>query len=264
MSKYFFNGIDINNIIDTTGYQYPGGNYYIGFPTTVTPGYEIEKPLPLSYTISGTDLANSCKALSQKYNTSQTIPVPTGAKYISAICVGGGGAGGGGGGGGGDGVGKQNDGGNGGNGSPGNYSAVFQYSLSGISNLNITVGGGGLGGSGGSDSNNGTGQKGGDGVDGGTSSIINGSIILCDAPGGYHGGGGGSGNKNSNGGNGSNGLTALSGKFSGTGTANYISTYPPQDSGNGTGGTGGNGGNNDGNNGNSGLPGYVKVFFLYS
>ena len=209
MSQYFFNGIDIKNIIEP-GYQYPGGNYYVGFPTTETPGYEIEKPLPLSYTISGTDLANTCKALSQKYNTSQTISVPSGAKYVSTICVGGGGAGGGGGGGGGDGVGKQNDGGNGGYGGDGNYSAVVQYSLSGISNLTVTVGSGGIGGAGGNDSNNSGGNKGGAGGNGGDSSVTNGSVILCTAPGGLGGGGGGSGNKNSNGGNGGNAQAPVS------------------------------------------------------
>jgi hypothetical protein len=277
--KYFFNGTDINNIIDTTGGT-TVSNYYSGFPPSNITSYPtIELPLPFSYTdnsnnygttndITNTnsrDLSNRCKLKPNTYTSTANVTVPKGAKFISGYCVGASGGGGGGGGGGGDGFGKQNDGGNGGIGGAGNYSAVVQYALSSdITNVDVTVGTLGNGGAGGNDSNNSGGNNGSSGVSGNASSIQVGSEVICTAPGGRGGSGGGSGNKNSNGGNGASGANGDSGKYSSsakTGVNIYSNLYPPSST---TGGNGGTGGNNDGNSGSPGVNGRVVLYFLYS
>lgn len=297
MSKYFFKGIDIKTIIDTGNTVI--SNNYIGFPTSTEPLYPIiERPLELgfvdnsgayapsnnSYLNTTTkDLSNRCKIFPYIYNTATTggsydatnnsykfnLGIPSGAKYISGYCVGGGGGGGGAGGGGWKSL-NSTDGGNGGTGGSGNYSAIVLYDLSGnkATNVNITVGAGGAGGAGGEVSSHGAksnaGKSGNSGTNGGDSYITfnDAGGAICFGGSGNAGNYGGSGNTGSNGDNGNNG-TSDTGSYSGgkTGTTTYNSPYPPYTA---AGGAQGNGGNNSGNDGLPGENGIVTVYFLYN
>jgi hypothetical protein len=268
--KYTFKGIDVSNIIqDISGNTYISSSYE-GFTDSSGAFYQIDRPLALNYLINGIDISNNSSVNTFTYNSSANdLATPSGAKYISAICVGGGGGGGGAGGAGYDGGGKENQGGNGGNGAPGAYCAIIQYSCDGSKTFDVVVGAGGAGGGGGKQRGTsgpaGKGAKGGDGTVGGSSSLNIGTTTIV-APGGNAGFGGNGGNNNNDGSPGGNGSTPL-------GTTNpnsiivadetfiYSPSYPPQTG--GSGGNQGNGGKNSGNAGNAGTLGYVRVNFLY-
>jgi hypothetical protein len=277
MSKYFFKGTDINNIINSSGSQV--SNNFIGFNSSMPPYPIIQTPLELLYTDkSGTytnnnpwpntntlDLSNKCTLNEETCTVSKTISVPVGAKYISGYCVGGGGGGGGEGGGGSDGFGKQNKGGGGGAGAPGNYSAIVQYKIGNSTNIGITVGNGGAGGAGGNESNNKGGNNGNPGTPGLPSSFIVGNTTICTANGGGGGSQGGSGNNSNSGGNGGDG-NQTPGSVITSGVKNYTTTYnspyPPFNT--ATGGKETKGGNtSNGVDGGDGGNGIVVIYFLY-
>lgn len=269
--KYQFKGIDVSNIVGG-GNVNPGGNYYTGFPTSSPAEYQIDRPLALLYSIQGVDISNNCSVNTITYDysaniTSYTANIPTGAKYISAICVGGGGGGGGGGGAGWKGA-EKTKGGDGGTGGAGSYCSIIQYAQ-GSNTYNVVVGQGGAGGNGGSErSTNGGSGPGSDGVPGSSGGYSSLTIdeATIDASGGTGGGGGGSGNENTGGGLGGPGET-LDGVIDPSNisvvgeTTKYIDSYPPQTG--GVGGDGGSGGPDSGSVGGPGTPGYVRVNFLY-
>jgi hypothetical protein len=282
--SYSFKGISINTII-SPGNVNPGGNSYIGFPPTNTYTYGIEKPKSLLYAINTTDLSNTSKAISYKYNNNYNtvqsyyapnpqsvypVTIPNGAKYMSVICVGGGGGGGHGGRGYYNGFNGTAKGGNGGAGGNGNYTSIDNVPLTNIQPT-ITIYSGGLGPLGINDND--------DGQPGSASKVtvtdnVSGPVNLCLAPAGNGGIGGndGSQNGNSNGNNGASG-TSPTGSFSNlySPTANGITSYyggnnfyPPPDAGFGIGGIGGNGGNKSGGNqGTSGTNGYVTIYYYF-
>jgi hypothetical protein len=270
--SYFYKDANINTIIEP-GNTSAGGNYFIGFPTSYrnTPAYTIERPKPLSYRILGSDLSNNTTAQFTTYNNTQskniTIPtpqsiynpiIPTGAKLISVICVGGGGGGGHGGRGYYNSIYGTGKGGNGGNGGNGNYSAVEYYPVN-SSNTSITIYSGGLGPQGVNDNA--------PGLPGTASQVVVGNQTICLAPAGNGGKGGNDGGKaGKNGDNGANGTSPV-GTINASGITSYSGAnnfYPPPTPGFGTGGVGGNGGNKSGGNqGTSGTSGYVTIYYYF-
>ncbi len=267
--KYKFKGTDVSNIIQYISENNYISSYYTGFPNSTPAEYQIDRPLALLYSIQGVDISNNCSVNTYTFkNSINGAGIPTNAKYISAICVGGGGGGGGAGGAGYDGFGKENQGGNGGNGAPGAYCAIIQYSCVGSNTYNVVVGAGGKGGGGGSEHGTNTagkGAKGGDGTDGGYSSLTIDTTII-DASGGNSGFGGNGGGENNDGDQGGSGTTPFgvidpSNIIVAGETLTISSLYPPQTG--GSGGNYGNGGKGNGNAGGPGTPGYVRVNFLY-
>lgn len=263
MSGYFFNGVDISNLITHGTTSAPPS--YTGFPKSISPTYTttgLDKPHNFLYNFNGSDISNYATAYSLAFNggtsgsISTAIPNMPGYsfKHISGYCWGGGGGGGGGGG-------NINayGGGDGGSGGAGGFAAILNYPISGQS-VNYQAGNQGNGGKG--NTNN---ASGGNGNNGGNSYIDVGStqIILA------NGGGGGDGGKT--GGGGSKGSTAASGgNGNGSVAANYTGTtantspdtsYPNNPS------YGGGGGNaaydNKTNSGGSGSSGYVYVYLTY-
>jgi hypothetical protein len=264
--KYYFKNIDITSII-ASGTGIPGGNSYIGFPNSDKSNFIIEQPLNLSYKISSTDLATLCKSKSTTYNTNANgLTIPTGAKYISTICVGGGGGGGGGGG---DGTSNNlnsNKGGDGGTGGDGGYAAIQQCPISSNSTINITYGTGGIGGEGGAGASNtvgNSGKSGNTGLQGNSTIVYVDGIAVCIANGGYGGNFGKGGGTGESGANGSPGVIGTGSYNTGkTGTNVTSGNYPPQNG--GFGGAGSGGGNNSGaGDASPGNNGYATIFFLY-
>jgi hypothetical protein len=276
--KYYFKDIDIYNIIQP-GNTDVGGNEFIGFPLTTTTFYLLEQPLPLAYTKSdaNSDLSYLSSAALQRYNNNQPIDlqnstpqkistaiIPSGAKRISTICVGGGGGGGHGG------SGQSNiagtfKGGKGGDGGDGNYSAVYHYGISSNSIIKVYSGGSGPQGV----------NKGDNGLDGTPSKVFigdnqnSGETQICLAPQGNGGDIGNNANSNSSGKAGKAG-TNSPGYYVGTGTDTALSPYPsqniypPQDPSYGIGGIGGDGGNkSNGDQGTAGTSGYVVIYYYF-
>lgn len=73
-------------------------NYYSGFPTGISTNYNWENPSTLGYQISGTDIANSIKAVYTNYSgangTSYTFTPPSWCNTLKIIAIAGGGGGG--------------------------------------------------------------------------------------------------------------------------------------------------------------------------
>lgn len=265
MSGYYFNGVNISDLIQS-GTSAPPSNVYAGFPTSTAPTYKatgLDKPYNFSFQYNGSDVSNYATAYGIGFNagTSGAIPISIpGApgysfKHISGYCYGGGGGGGGGGG-------KNGSygGGDGGTGGNGAFAAIVDYPISG-STVNYQSGSGGGGGRG-ENSN-----KGYDGSAGGNSFINIGATTILFANGGGGGGGGATANSGANskpgtapsGGNGSSGFAA---GYTGT-TANTspATSYPNNPS---NGGGGGNASYNSGvNSGGNGSPGYLYVYLTY-
>jgi hypothetical protein len=296
MSNYFFKQQNVTNPTNITTIISGGptivSNNYGGFPTSTLPVYPIiERPLNInfvdnsaSYVVANNtypntpsnDLSNRCSIPSTLYTVTSNFTVPTGAKYISGYCVGGGGGGGGAGGAGNNGFGKSNRGGDGGDGANGNYCAIVQYgalSTNVATTVTISVGAAGAVGAGGAEGSNNNANSGKSGTDGGiggdTTITISNFGIICEANGGGGGGGGGSGNVNNAGGTGGIGvqtsgvINAPLGTFKQS-TTSFVAPYPPLDTAiGGLQGTGGNGGNASGNAGNAGKAGYAVIYFLY-
>jgi hypothetical protein len=292
-SNYFFKGIPISNIINTTGNPETGENTvttskYGGFPTMITSPYpKIHTPFDIHFidntlaqpshfanTELSYDLSNHCKISEDAKRTYSNITsldikaeVPPGATHISGYMVGGGGGGGGAGGGGWTG-GSSKEGGDGGSGGSGNYSGFVRYSISPNNKIEITVGEGGTFGIGGERSKHATGD-GNDGKSGnsgfaGNASVINiDDITICTASGGNEGNFGASGNSGSVGGSGTDGTSPDGIVRAIIGTVVYTSDYPPQLT-FGSGGGGGSGGNNSGTDGTKGGNGTIVIYFLYS
>ena len=258
MSGYFFNGVNISDLIQSGTTSAPPSNVYTGFPTSTAPTYKttgLDKPYNFSFLYNGSDVSNYATAYGIGFNAGTSGAIPTsipGApgysfKHISGYCWGGGGGGGGGGG-------KNSGsygGGDGGTGGNGAFAAIVDYPISG-STVNYQSGGAGNGGSGHGSNKGDSGNSGGD-------SFINiGATTILFANGGGGGGGGNTANVNS-GGNGSGGFTA---GYTGT-TANTspATSYPNNPS---NGGAGGNASFNSGvNSGGDGSPGYLYVYLTY-
>lgn len=73
-------------------------NYYSGFPIGISTNYNWENPSTLGYQISGTDIANSVKAVYTNYSgangTSYTFTPPSWCNTLKIIAIAGGGGGG--------------------------------------------------------------------------------------------------------------------------------------------------------------------------
>jgi len=95
---YQFKGIDITTVVDTTSNPVTTNfaNVYQGLPAITYPNYTNSNLLTnLGYTdANGSDLSTVCAAIQLKYNSSQTISVPTGANQFRYFIIGGGGGGG--------------------------------------------------------------------------------------------------------------------------------------------------------------------------
>ncbi len=263
MSGYYYNGVNISNLITSGTTSVPPS--YTNFPTSTAPTYNttsLDKPFNFSYKYNGTDVANYATAYSLAYTGGKSGSIPISIpnspgfsfKHISGYCWGGGGGGGGGGG-------NVNayGGGDGGSGGNGGFAAIINYPISGQT-INYQVGNSGNGGGG----NKGN-SSGGNGNSGGSSYIYVGNTEILLANGGGGGGGGktgGSDNKGSTAGSGGNGNGAIASGYTGT-TANTSpsTSYPNNPS------TGGGGGNakydNDTNSGGPGAPGYIEVYLTY-
>jgi hypothetical protein len=277
--SYFYNGVDISNLIDTTGSSVPPN--YGGFPTSKPHTYTgtgLDKPAIFSYSYQGSDVSNYATAYNLSYTSgADTIPTSiTGApgynfKHISAYCWGGGG-GGGGGGGAGQGA-NIHGGGDGGTGGTGGYAAIVSYPISGNAvKYQVGTGGkGGVGGAGADPSFYNEGKNGNGGSNGNQSYVQVGGINIITGKAGNGGSGGDSGNAEKSPGKAKNGdSTEGSYNESYRGTTIKISAahmFPKQTGGNGGGSGGGapNGGPNpkDGSDGGAGNAGYVRVYLTY-
>jgi len=270
---YQFKGIDITTVVDTTSNPVTTNfaNVYQGLPAITYPNYTNSNLLTnLGYTdANGSDLSTVCAAIQLKYNSSQTISVPTGANQFRYFIIGGGGGGGGGGGCANNG-GWQQSGGSGGNGGFG-YPSNGQLSIAGA-NIEITIGTGGTGGGSGAYSyQNGSGyiansHGGGSGNRGNTTTISYDNTPVVNAAGGLAGGGGGGAwayrsnyHKNNRGGGGNGQGYTL--QFDPT-TSGWDPRYVTPQSGGGGGGGGYNWSSN-GAPGNAGQPGYAVIVWLY-
>jgi len=265
MSGYFYNGVDISNLIVSSTTSAPPS--YTNFPRSIAPTYNstgLDKPYNFSYQYNGNDVSNYSTAYGIAFNAGNsgsittTIPNTTGYsfKHISGYCYGGGGGGGGGGG-------KNSvsyGGGDGGAGGAGGFAAIVGYPISGQT-VNYQSGSGGGGGSG-ENSNKGVG-----GSPGGDSYIDVGEITIIHAYGGGGGGGGNTANVNSGSKpgtapHGSNGTGTVVSGYTGTFANTSPATSYPNNPTNG--GGGGNASFNSGvNKGGSGSPGYLHVYLTY-
>jgi hypothetical protein len=239
--KYFYKGLDINELIEDGGTTTPSGaNYFTGFPkcriSNLTTNFEscglegfiknytyqntsIETPseigTPLNSNINKivakytTYTDNSAINSSVYFNTNRVIIPPPFCNHISAVCCGGSGGGGGGGG-----RGYKSifpielvtNGGDGGDGGAGGYAAVERVPVN--DTIFLTIGQGGSGEPGGKNASGWqieSGDSGWSGSDGHETILKIGNKTIITANGGGGGSGGGSGNVTSNGGSGSRG-----------------------------------------------------------
>jgi hypothetical protein len=231
--KYFYKGVDINDLIQPGGtVDVNGYSFYSGFPKTVTPVGANGTRLYTNFASPGgftqlykfntnTDIGinpnsgnlSTISEFSARYidyyytdGSKITITSPfTPCNHISVACIGGGG-GSGGGGGIGQGV-SVFTGGNGGDGGDGGYAAAEKIPLNGQA-IYLTVGKGGSGGGGGPKADPNFHNEGGDGSpggNGGPTTLNIGNTNILTGYGGDGGSGGGGGNKANFGGNGGNG-----------------------------------------------------------
>ncbi len=277
MSSYFYNGMDITNLIEGGSTSVPD---YIGFPESTPSIYTsgLDKPYNFSYSYQGTDVSNYATAFNISH-TGGTGTIPTtipGApgysfKHISAVCWGGGGGGGGGGGYGSGGVPiKFNPGASGSPGNNGAYAAILSYPINGLT-VNYYVGSGGNNGNGGANKIADKGDNGTSGNNGTYSYVYVDGLSITYSPGGIGGPGGNGGNVvNGNSGTTPNtpatdDSTIASPGYSGTTSANIpgVPVYPAQNTGQGGGGGSTNPGGNEGFAGATGTPGYIQVYLTY-
>ena len=195
MSKYFYNGTDINVILPNSTPSEDNSakvtdnidNYYSGMkrsnwkPTKSYYDSAISDEngathLQLGFQINGKDLLAYAPPNSSYYTATATITAPTWANHFSCYTVGGGGGGGGGGGRIGNGNGTD---GAGGGGAAWNFYRL--YPLNGQRSMNVVVGGGGAGGN----------RYGGVGTGGSPSYVNIDNVNIAYA---YGGGGGAGGN----------------------------------------------------------------------
>ena len=216
--------IDIRNIVTGSGVTKVGG--YKDFPTLTSSTYAKMKPLLLNYSKNGDssgDLMNSASAFTKLHNSpDSSVVVPTGAKAIRVISLGGGGGGGGNGGGmkGTANANNESDWANGGTGGPGGYGTYAyskeDYPLNGATKIAIAVGnrgGAGTTGINGSTKNKSgaTAPPGSPGAAGGASWINIGSVQSLFYGIGGNGGNGGKGAKGYGGYNKANAYTGVPG-----------------------------------------------------
>lgn len=293
MSNYFYKSINLNQIYQNNGTTYGAGTPYVGMPTRTDPSGNVNfsgmRPLTFGYTTNTDgDLSNIAVANLTIINTSTTTPsaIPTGAKQIRWICVGGGGGGGGAGG-----FGRANvnntatgNGGVGGTGGFGVNTAVTgSYNLQNVNSYGITIGAGGTGGTKGANRTvnnvtgkaNAVGSSGNDGNAGGPTSLYvftnaspNVQQIIATASGGNGGGGGAGGSANADSSGNTNSSTGAAGT-SGTPAAftSLSPVYPTPSVGSTSPGNPGTG-DIDNSNGTtltapSGRAGQVTIIWLY-
>ena len=267
-SGYFFNGINIANLIQSGNKSVPN---YTGFPQSTpfiyTSGFD--KPVNFSYTINGTDVSNyaTSKYFATSDTTASNIPlqIPGTNFYFNSVCVCGAGGGGGGGGGGFNWL--TNPGGTGGKGGDGAYAAILNYPVSGGTSISYNVGSGGDGG---------TVKGGGSGETGNNTSVNFGNTIIISCDGGTGAESGKNATIDYSGIPGAYGTTP-SGKiapgYSGIDATDVYAypEFPPQQGDyspsphSGNGGDGGNSplSNSDPNDGDPGNAGFILVYFSY-
>ena len=237
--KYFYKGVDVNNLLQAGTDTTTGSSYYTGFPKPILPvganGTRLYSNfaspggppgVPRGFTRlykynSNTDIGldpnsenlSTISEFSARYidyiytnGTQITVDPPfTPCNHISVACIGGGGGRGGGGG-----IGqgtKVYTGGDGGRGGDGGYAAAEKIPLNGQT-IYLTVGKGGGGGGGGGKADPNYHNSGGSGSPGGNgdpTTLNIGNTNILTGGGGDGGSGGGSGNTANNGGNGASG-----------------------------------------------------------
>lgn len=164
MSNYFYKNVPLNNIYASNGYSNTNNPFYgyVGIPMGTSTIYTGLRPVSFGYKSSGSDLSESVTAgYTSYYNDSNNVNVPTGAKSMRVISIGGGGGGGGGGGYGqckGNVAPTNTAKGNGGSGQAGTYGTIAYSNNDPNSNIpidgniSVSVGQGGASGNAGNDS----------------------------------------------------------------------------------------------------------------